>query len=136
MTPDQEIEILRARLHTLQGDHAQALGRLTELEGSAKPYLSVVLGSPGTVDRSLKRPFEYDRQLIKAIDMSRVKDSFKELVESIVFNVSTKQYNRASPKQRLILLRTLSGQHKVKVDFKSTDETTYLQALVDAGVLE
>jgi len=85
---------------------------------------------------NLKRPFEYDRAIIRAIDMSRVKDSFKELVESICFNVTTKQYNRASPKQRLILLRTLAGQSKVKVDFKSTDETTYLQALVDAGILE
>jgi len=87
-------------------------------------------------DRSLRRPFEYDRQLIKAIDMTRVKDSFKAVVESICFNVSTKQYNRASPKQRLILLRTLAGQSRAKVDFKSTDETVYLRALVDAGVLE
>jgi len=104
---------------------------------SPMPAIADIMGC-GYVpsDRSLRRPFEYDRQLIKAIDMTRVKDSFKALVESICFNVTTKQYGKASSKQRLILLRTLAGQHKVRVDFKSTDETAYLRALVDAGVLE
>jgi len=124
MTPEQELEALRARL--------------AELENTMPAVANVIgLGfAPVAAPQPLKRPFEYDRQLCRAIDMSRVKDSFKELVESICFNVTTKQYNRASPKQRLILLRTLAGQSKVKVDFKSTDETTYLQALVDAGILE
>lgn len=125
MTSQEELEILKRRI--------------AELENTMPAVLNVTapgVFAPVPAPAPLRRPSEYDRQLIRAIDINRTKDTFRALVESICFRVTTQQFNKASQKQRLILLRTLAGQSKVKINFKDSDELVYIRALVDAGVLQ
>lgn len=125
MTPQEELEILKRRV--------------AELENTMPAVANVTapgVFAPVAAPQPLRRPFEYDRAIIRAIDINRTKDTFRALVESICFGVTTQQYGRASQKQRLILLRTLAGQSKVKINFKDSDELVYIRALVDAGVLQ